>query len=328
VTNGAAGARDALDGESTLLSRDLAMLSTAVKYNLAQRSERIRSMKTLVRFFFNLVKILDVDLFVEAGAKDGSASRQAKRALGEHRVVAFEANPYTYRRFEGENAGTGVEYLNLALTDHPGPVTFNVLRDDEGAPRPDGQSSLLKRNRGRDQERGFEEVTVDGVTLDGFFADHPFENAAVWMDVEGASKFVLGGAPETLKRTAVLIIEVEDRPYWGDDHWLRERVMSHLYDNGLVPIARDFEYEYQYNIVFVRADLANTHARLRWELTKFISSAYERPALAARSSSPIVSTPSAQTTNVARRFMRASRRRLGRARAALRQRGTNAPTPS
>jgi FkbM family methyltransferase len=258
----------------TLLSRDLAMLGTAVNYDLDQKSERIRSAKTLVRFFFHLVKILDIDLFVEAGAKEASSSRRAKRFLRGGRVVAFEANPYTYRRFSVENEGSGIEYLNLALTDHAGPISFNVLRDDEGTPRADGQSSILKRNRGRDQERGFDEVTVDGVTLDAFLANYEFLNAAIWMDVEGACKFVLSGASETLSKTSVLIIEVEDRPFWGEDHWLRERVVSHLYDLGLVPVARDFEYEYQYNIVFVRAELLKIHPRLRWEVTRFVSGAH------------------------------------------------------
>jgi FkbM family methyltransferase len=258
---------------SELLSRDLAMQATAVKYDLDLKADRTRSTRQLVRLFFNLVKHLDIDLFVEAGAKEASSSRRAHTLLKDVRVVAFEANPYTYRKFADANDGAGIEYLNLALTDTPGPVTFHVLRDDDGLPRADGQSSILKRNRGRDAERGFEEVTVEGVRLDDFFAGQKFESAAIWMDVEGACKFVLGGASDLLSKTAVLIIEVEDRPFWGDDHWLRERVVSHLYDVGLVPVARDFEYEHQYNIVFVRESLLRSSPWLRLTLTRFTSMA-------------------------------------------------------
>ena len=260
--------------ESELLSRDLAMQATAVKYDLDDKADRMRSTRQLVRFFFHLVKVMEIDLFVEVGAKDARSSRRAHRLLGDSRVVAFEANPYTYGKFAGANDGTGIEYLNLAATDTPGPVTFHVLRDDDGLPRSDGQSSILKRNRGRDVERGFEEVTVEGVRLDDFFAGQAFESAAIWMDVEGACQFVLGGASDLLAATAVLIIEVEDRPFWGDDHWLRERVLSHLYDLGLVPVARDFEYEHQYNIVLVRASLLHSHPRLRLAITRFCSLAY------------------------------------------------------
>jgi FkbM family methyltransferase len=272
--------------ESELLSRDLAMQATAVKYDLDVKTDRMRSTRQLVRLFFHLLKLVEIDLFVEAGAKDAASSRRARRLLGDVRVVAFEANPYTYQKFAGDNHRTGIEYLNLAATDTPGPVTFNVLRDDDGLPRSDGQSSILKRNRGRDTERGFEEVTVEGVRLDDFFAGQTFERAAVWMDVEGACKFVLGGASDLLSKTAVLIIEVEDRSYWGDDHWLRERVVSHLYDVGLVPVARDFEYEHQYNIVFVRASLMRSHPRLRLALTRFTSLAYGARGIQPPSPSP------------------------------------------
>lgn len=257
---------------AVLLSRELAMMSTAVKYDVDKRADRVRSRRDLVRLFFKLVNLSDVDLFVEAGAKEASASRRVKKALPDARVVAFEGNPYTHRKFVPDNAEADVEYLNLALSDHPGPITFNVLRDEQGAPRSDGQSSLLKRQRSeQDALRGFDEVTVQGVTLDGFFEGHGFERAAIWMDVEGACKFVLGGGADLLSRTAVMMVEVETRKYWGEDHWLQDQVVAHLYDYGLVPVARDFEFVFQYNIVFVRADTLATNERLGWALTRFAS---------------------------------------------------------
>ena len=117
------------------------------------------------------------------------------------RVVAFEANPYNYANYEAINRGAGVEYLNLALSDHPGPVTFNVHRDEAGSPIANGQASLLKREKNlADVERGFIEATVEGVTLDAFFADHHFTHAGAWIDVEGGCGFVLPGAAAYSRR--------------------------------------------------------------------------------------------------------------------------------
>ncbi|GAB1643557.1 FkbM family methyltransferase [Krasilnikovia sp. MM14-A1259] len=260
---------------SVLLSHDLSMLATAAKYDLDRREDRVASNVALVELFFRIASLAGVDLFVEAGAKEASASQRATAELAAARVVAFEANPYNYVRYAPSNVSAGIEYLGYALTDMPGPVTFNVLRDDAGNPLANGRSSLLRRQREGDQQRGFEEVTVEGVTLDGFFADTSFDRAAIWVDVEGACRMVLNGARQLLARTSVVFIEVEEMNWWGEGHWLRESVVSFLYDLGLVPVARDFEYLHQYNIVFVRDTLLRAPTPIRWELTRFASRAID-----------------------------------------------------
>lgn len=295
---------------SVLISHDLAMMATAAKYNLDIRSHRAHSNKSLVRLFFNLIKAIDVDLFVEAGAKEASASRHMKATYPACRVVAFEANPLTYDRFEAVNRGTGIEYLHLALSDHPGPVTFNVHRNEAGAPIANGQGSLLRSEKSREViERGFIEATVDGVTADGFFAGQSFARAAMWIDVEGACQFVLPGARDLLSRTAVLIVEVEELAFWGEGHWLRHQVVSHLLDLGLVPVARDFEYPHQYNIVFVRADLLAGPNRIYGALARFMSQAYSPP----KPPTPQPVTLKGQARRGIRRVRKATRRILASA---------------
>ena len=258
-----------------LLTRDLAMTATAGKYDLDDPAEMARSCGDLTRLFFRLAAIFEVDLFVEAGAKDAATSRHACDVLSPKRVVAFEANPYTYQRFKRINRDAGnVEYFHRALTDSPvDHVTFHVLRNDQGKPRADGQSSLLKRDS--DLEKGFIEAKVAATTLDTFFADESAERSALWVDVEGASSQVLAGGRQMLDRAAIVMIEVENRRYWGDAQWLSPEVMSYLYDRGLVPVARDFQSRFQYNIVFVRAGLLAVD-RIRWELTRFASSTGQR----------------------------------------------------
>ncbi|NLT55588.1 MAG: FkbM family methyltransferase [Actinomycetales bacterium] len=259
--------------EEILVDRDFAMLVTACRYNLTDRAEAQRSAHDLVELFFTLAKILQVDLFIEAGAKEADSSRRARRTLKPERVVAFEANPFTYKRFARVNAdATGVEYEHLALSDEPGTVTLNVRRAADGRPSADGQASLL--TRASDQSTDFVEITVDATTLDLYFGDQDFERAALWIDVEGAARPVLNGGRVTLEKAAVVIVEVEDRRFWGEDQWLRPEVLSYLYDRGLVPVARDFQSRYQYNIVLVRSNLFETVDQVRWAVTLFSSGAY------------------------------------------------------
>src|SRR5699024_675316 len=135
----------AADSSDFLVFRDLAMMSTAIKYDLTDKAEKTRSVRDLSRLFFQVGSILDVDLFVEAGAKDAASSRRARRRINPNRIVAFEANPYVYERFAEANSGdVGVEYEHLALSQEPGSVTFNVTCSRDGTPQANGQASLLK----------------------------------------------------------------------------------------------------------------------------------------------------------------------------------------
>ncbi len=71
-----------------------------------------------------------------------------------------------------------------------------------------------------------------------------------------------------LADTDVLIIEVEERPFWDGDPWLRPTVVEYLHGHGLRPVARDLQSRFQHNIVFIREALAertDVRARLdRW----------------------------------------------------------------
>lgn len=245
--------RHAISDARALRGYELQMLATAAAYDLRQRVERARSTADLEALFFGLVGALRPSLFIEAGAKDAGASRRARACCPDARIVAFEANPRTHRRFRSVNADPAlqVEYLNIALTDRPGKVMFNVRRTEDGRLRADGQGSLLQRP---DYAPGYQPVEVEATTLDAFFARIDEGICALWIDVEGASQQVLGGAHATLAKAAVLFVEVEDYPYW-QQQWLMPDVARCLYEAGLVPVARDYQTELQYNVVFLRESL-------------------------------------------------------------------------
>lgn len=289
--------------------RDLAMLTTAARYDLSDKADTERSVRDLARLFFHLAEIIDVDLFIEAGAKDAEVARRARRRLGAARVVAFEANPYTYAAHVDINAAPpAIEYEHLALSDTSGVLTVHVRRSAKGAPIADGQASLLRRE---DQALGggFVDVEVEATTLDDYFRDCEFARAAAWIDVEGAARMVLSGGSDVLDRTALLLIEVEDRRYWGEGQWLRPEVLSFLYDRGLVPVARDYQSRYLYNIVLVRADLLDDVDRARWALALFSSAAYGRAA-PAPTRGPATAAESVVRRSGAVRLLRRLRQRV------------------
>jgi FkbM family methyltransferase len=221
------------------------------RYEVVDAATRARSVPVLVELFFDLVEALDARRFLEAGAKDGSASLRAAQSGRFQRVVAFEPNPYTFLRFAPGFQRSGVTYEQLALVDgDPRPVTFYVKRTSEGRPRADGQGSMLIP---RDHPPGFEQVTVEGVTLDSYVGAPDGVGTALWVDVEGATAEVLRGAAALLEDTSVVIAEVEVHPAWLGQEWLAADVIAFLRRHGLVPVARDRQSRLQFNIVFVRS---------------------------------------------------------------------------
>ena len=137
--------------------------------------------------------------------------------------------------------------------------------------------------------------------------------------MEGACGLVLPGARDLLNRSAVVMVEVEDQNWWGKRHWLREQVVSYLYDLGLVPVARDFQHANQYNIVFLRADLLVGATRMRSALARFVSRADDQPPLVRMAGSPPAGPPAATRPRLASRvrkivgrLARSARHRLRR----------------
>lgn len=210
---------------------------------------RARSAAHLDELFFRLLDIAEPRLFVEAGAYRADASTRVASRFDQCRVVAFEANPHNHAAYADELTAGGIEYLNLAISNRVGTTTFHLRTSVDGEPlRPvSGNSSLLPR---LDETTEYELIEVDTVALDSFFADSDLAPAALWIDVEGATGPLLAGASELLTHTDVVKIEVEERPTW-DGQWLTLDVIAYFLKAGFTPLARDIEYENQFNLIFV-----------------------------------------------------------------------------
>jgi FkbM family methyltransferase len=244
--------------------QDLFLLGMASNYNLELKSERARSVKDLENLFFRIVVDLAPDLFIEAGAKDASISYKIRNYLPNASIIAFEANPYNFKKYydQKRNESLRIQYIHSALSEKNGSVSFNV-REVNGIPSADGQGSIMK------SDAVSKPVIVKSTRLDNFVLYDSFAQCAIWMDVEGANESVLKGSSGILSKVQALFIEVEDRQFWSGQ-WLSRDVVDFLHKFNLIPVARDFQSRYQYNILFISKKLMQRD-RIRFFLTEHAS---------------------------------------------------------
>ncbi|WP_298959177.1 FkbM family methyltransferase [uncultured Methylobacterium sp.] len=245
------------------------LLQTAALFDLSTVEGRRYSHDALRDLFFDLQSFIRPKTFLEFGAFEASFSKLARHLHPASKVIAFEANPYNHKKFSSEFdfAAHNIEYHHLAVSDvHNSSINFQIQRKRGGieASPVKGDDSLLKRHVSdvhevyKDIE--YETVSVDTVTLDSFLnaAQFGLDDFSAWIDVEGALRQSLSGAKEILKRTNSLIVEVEEKPHWSGQ-WLAQDVEEFLGALGFVPIARDFEFEHQYNVIFVTDRVLRHH---------------------------------------------------------------------
>ncbi|MEJ0013493.1 MAG: FkbM family methyltransferase [Bauldia sp.] len=182
--------------------------------------------------FIGLQRETQPDLFVEVGAYDAATSVQMRRSLPRSRIVAFEANPFNYKRFakaRGLKKGD-VEFVLSAVADNSEQRTFTVLGDGKRANK---RSSLLGRSG---TGHSYVHVDVPCTSLDEFFRGSSHRHAALWIDVEGAAREVLTGAQRFLPTVQSLLIEVEEESVW-QGQWLKRDVET-LSSRGGLPANR------------------------------------------------------------------------------------------
>jgi FkbM family methyltransferase len=210
----------------------------------------------LADLYFGIIAAEQVEVHAEIGAKEATASRRAIGLPSVVTAVAFEANPATHRRFAGSPELAGVAYENLALGDRDGTVTLHVGRRKGGRLGGNGRASLVAYTWSDDQQA----VEVPMRRLDDQFGEGHSRPTALWIDVEGAHAMVLRGAAATLRHTTALLIELEDTEVFPGQEWLEGDVTRFLGERGLVPLAHDAQSRHQFNVLFVRAGVADTPA--------------------------------------------------------------------
>lgn len=226
-------------------------------YDLPDNKERQRSNTELANLFANIIVNSKIESFFEIGALNAEFSIFIKDHV--KNVVAFEASTRNY-----ENAKHGlsdIEYLNMAVSDIDGEINFNVAtstKSGSGAINVGADSIMSRVN---DEDIIYDINKIASINLDTFIKDKKWDSQtnALWIDVEGASLKVLSGAENSLDNTKVIFIEMEQSTFWKDQALVAE-VNKFLSSKNFVPIARDFEYENQFNVVYVSEDILYSSA--------------------------------------------------------------------
>jgi 2-O-methyltransferase len=201
--------------------------------------------------FFDLVTAAGTDLCVEVGAHEATFSRTVAERLPAARCVAFEANPFVFRRyFETLSAIDNVQYIHAAVGRHGGIAELHIPRKLHGKDKPKGNrtGSLLVNARATQSEV----VAVPCVALDDAFrASNRQRTTSVWMDVEGALGEVFAGGSEFFAGVALLYVELYRRSPWRGQ-MSEPDAYEFLSERGLHPLLRDCERPQLYNVILCR----------------------------------------------------------------------------
>jgi FkbM family methyltransferase len=191
--------------------------------------------------FFTMQKDINPDYCIEVGAHAAEFSVNVSKHFG-IKATAFEAGAIVYETYKDQANNDLVSYLHYAISDIDGMLTFKVTNNQMY-----GNSGILQRINYEHSQ--IEEVK--SYRLDTYFKDTEFENACLWIDVEGANREVLLGATETLKRVSSIFIETEDEPVW-ENQWLTTDVINFLNSQGFILEASEKVYHVQQNLVFTK----------------------------------------------------------------------------
>jgi hypothetical protein len=99
-----------------------------------------------------------------------------------------------------------------------------------------------------------ETISVKAEMLDTFLSRYPNDPLAIWIDVEGMVDRVLAGGAASMQRACVVICEVETAQVWGGQA-TAANILERFSALGFVPIARDCQKAFQFNVLLVKPEL-------------------------------------------------------------------------
>src|SRR5688500_11029449 len=133
----------------SLIETDLALLRTAALFDLSTPEGCKESVQRLRSLFYKLHLVLQPRSVMEIGAKEATFSRTIKHLLPDTRCIAFEANPFVFRKQKkpSDPKRDGVEYRHVAVCDVTGTTKFHVQTHRAGRPvkLTMGSNSLMPR---------------------------------------------------------------------------------------------------------------------------------------------------------------------------------------
>ncbi|MCH8863997.1 MAG: FkbM family methyltransferase [Chloroflexi bacterium] len=149
-------------------------------------------------------EINEGDVVLDIGANIGYYTLIAARLVGNKgKVFAFEPSPDNFALLEKNVAVNG--YKNII------PVP-KAVSDESGKIRLFMDEASGVSNRIHDPGDGRKSITVEAITLDGFFQDYKGEINFIKMDIEGAEARALQGMRGLLKKNRKIKLATEFYP--------------------------------------------------------------------------------------------------------------------
>ena len=240
-----------------LFNKKLSTLSPA-NINILRNKSAI----LLDKYYFELLQFLKIEYFIECGSHDAATSLNAAKNYG-IKSIAIEANPITFNKLTLQNIHPKLKLLNLGLSDKNEVLNFYIPKDNNLAMnssfRIKSNQDLQKYNISKIKVLKLDKIIDENLSKDSTFA--------LWIDVEGLSDKVLNGCKKYLndksKECLLIKIELESTKIWKQQ--IKDKdIISFLIRLGYRPLFRDFEYETQYNLIFIK----NTYFDQIYDLTK------------------------------------------------------------
>ena len=234
------------------LTKKFKSKNTLLHYFFPYTSEKLLgpcTTKYLDVLYFDLFKKLKIHSLIECGAYEATASLEAiKRGCN---AIAIEANPNTFKKITPKT-NEKLTSINCGLSEKEGYLNFYYPKKNNTE-----VSSTFQKKAGMEYNTvKILTKPLDKIVKNFDIISKPF---TLWIDVEGFQKQVLFGARNVLKNNncKFLKIEVEKVEKFKGQLFLSKEIEEFLYKFDFIPVFRDFEYDYQFNILFIKKDYYN-----------------------------------------------------------------------
>ena len=159
-----------------------------------------------IKFIADYINFDEIKTIFDIGSRDCLQSLELHKFFPDANIVAFEGHPGLLQVCNN-NAKRGdnkIKVVSNVCSDYNGPITFNIVQNNIGA-----SSILTTTANGRAATWYQKPIRTQAIRLDTFCENNNIENVdMLWVDVQGAEKFVFDGMGEKFKSVKIINTEV------------------------------------------------------------------------------------------------------------------------